>query len=83
MQRTYIAIDLKSYYASVECMERGLDPMTTNPNFCTGQRNVHKLYFGVHWGKGAVSSGRSSLRTPARRSHFPPDRQACSRARSR
>lgn len=28
--RTYIAIDLKSYYASVECMERGLDPLTTN-----------------------------------------------------
>ena len=27
---TYIAIDLKSFYASVECMERGLDPMTTN-----------------------------------------------------
>ena len=28
--RTYIAIDLKSFYASVECVERGLDPMTTN-----------------------------------------------------
>lgn len=28
--RTYIAIDLKSFYASVECMERGLDPLTTN-----------------------------------------------------
>lgn len=28
--RVYIAIDLKSFYASVECMERGLDPMTTN-----------------------------------------------------
>lgn len=28
--RTYIAIDLKSFYASVECAERGLDPMTTN-----------------------------------------------------
>ena len=27
---TYIAIDLKSFYASVECMERELDPMTTN-----------------------------------------------------
>lgn len=26
----YLAIDLKSFYASVECMERGLDPMTTN-----------------------------------------------------
>ncbi len=28
--RSYIAIDLKSFYASVECMERGLDPMRTN-----------------------------------------------------
>lgn len=27
---TYIAIDLKSFYASVECVERGLDPLTTN-----------------------------------------------------
>ncbi len=29
-QKTYIAIDLKSFYASVECRERGLDPLTTN-----------------------------------------------------
>ena len=28
-QKTYICIDLKSFYASVECTERGLDPMTT------------------------------------------------------
>ena len=28
--RVYIALDLKSFYASVECHERGLDPMTTN-----------------------------------------------------
>ena len=28
--KTYIAIDLKSFYASVECRERGLDPMNTN-----------------------------------------------------
>ena len=28
--RTYIAIDLKSFYASVECVERHLDPLTTN-----------------------------------------------------
>ena len=27
---TYIAIDLKSFYASVECRERGLDPLTTH-----------------------------------------------------
>ncbi len=30
MEKTYIAIDLKSFYASVECVERGLDPLTTN-----------------------------------------------------
>lgn len=29
-ERTYIAIDLKSFYASVECVERGLDPLNTN-----------------------------------------------------
>ena len=28
--RYYICIDLKSFYASVECVERGLDPLTTN-----------------------------------------------------
>lgn len=30
VERTYIAIDLKSFYASVECVDRGLDPLTTN-----------------------------------------------------
>lgn len=30
MNRMYIAIDLKSFYASVECVERGLDPLTAN-----------------------------------------------------
>lgn len=29
-KRSYIAIDLKSFYASVECVERGLDPLSTN-----------------------------------------------------
>ncbi|MCF0238004.1 MAG: DNA methylase, partial [Sphaerochaetaceae bacterium] len=29
-EKTYIAIDLKSFYASVECVQRGLDPLTTN-----------------------------------------------------
>ena len=28
--RSYIAIDLKSFYASVECVERNLDPLNTN-----------------------------------------------------
>ena len=30
IEKTYIAIDLKSFYASVECVERGLDPLDTN-----------------------------------------------------
>ena len=30
MDRTYICIDLKSYYASVECVYRGLDPLKAN-----------------------------------------------------
>ena len=30
MGKFYAAIDLKSFYASVECAERGLDPLTTN-----------------------------------------------------
>ena len=29
-QRTYIAIDLKSFYASAECVDRGLDPLVAN-----------------------------------------------------
>ena len=29
-EHTYIAIDLKSFYASVECVARGLDPLTTH-----------------------------------------------------
>ena len=30
MAKTYIAIDLKSFYASVECVERKLDPLKVN-----------------------------------------------------
>ena len=30
MEKTYVAIDLKSFYASVECVERQLDPLNTN-----------------------------------------------------
>lgn len=30
MRKTYICIDLKSFYASVECVARGLDPFSSN-----------------------------------------------------
>ena len=29
-RRTYLAIDAKSFFSSVECVERGLNPLTTN-----------------------------------------------------
>ena len=38
MQRTYLAIDLKSYYASAECAARHLDPLTTLTNHVERQR---------------------------------------------
>ena len=38
MNRIYACIDLKSFYASVECKERGLDPLTTNLVVADSQR---------------------------------------------
>ena len=43
-QRTYLAIDLKSYYASAECAARHLDPLTTNLVVADASRpSVHQL----------------------------------------
>ncbi len=46
-QRTYIAIDLKSFYASVECIERGLDPLTTNLVVADGSRTDKTICLAV------------------------------------
>ncbi|MTI95240.1 MAG: DNA methylase [Firmicutes bacterium] len=45
--RIYIAIDLKSFYASVECMERGLDPMTTNLVVADDSRTTKTICLAV------------------------------------
>jgi len=45
--RTYIAIDLKSFYASVECMERGLDPLTTNLVVADNKRTEKTICLAV------------------------------------
>ena len=47
MQRTYIAIDLKSFYASVECMARGLDPLTTNLVVADARRTEKTICLAV------------------------------------
>lgn len=40
--RTYIAIDLKSFYASVECVDRGLDPLSTHLVVADRSRRTHR-----------------------------------------
>ena len=47
MERTYIAIDLKSYYASVECAELGLDPLTTNLVVADSERTEKTICLAV------------------------------------
>ena len=46
-QRSYIAIDLKSFYASVECVERGLDPLTTNLVVADSKRTEKTICLAV------------------------------------
>ena len=45
--RTYICIDLKSFYASVECRERGLDPLTTNLVVADPERTEKTIFLAV------------------------------------
>ncbi len=45
--KTYIAIDLKSFYASVECVERGLNPMTTNLVVADADRSEKTICLAV------------------------------------
>lgn len=45
--RTYVAIDLKSFYASVECIERGLDPITTNLAVADASRTEKTICLAV------------------------------------
>jgi DNA polymerase V len=59
MERTYIAIDLKSFYASVECVERGLDPLVTNLVVADSTRTDKTICL-------AVSPGLKSYGVPGR-----------------
>ncbi len=59
MDRTYIAIDLKSFYASVECVDRGLDPLTDNLVVADESRTEKTICL-------AVSPGLKSYGIPGR-----------------
>lgn len=57
--RIYVCIDLKSFYASVECRERGLDPMTTNLVVADPERTEKTICL-------AVSPAMKALGVPGR-----------------
>lgn len=46
-QRVYICIDLKSFYASVECVERGLDPLSTNLVVADSERSEKTICLAI------------------------------------
>ena len=61
-QRTYLAIDLKSFYASVECVERKMDPLTTNLVVADASRTEKTICLAVSPSlKANQISGRARL----------------------
>ncbi len=46
-KETFLCIDLKSFYASVECVERGLDPFTTNLVVADPDRSVSTICLAI------------------------------------
>ena len=57
--KTYVCIDLKAFYASVECRERGLDPLTTNLVVADPERTDKTICL-------AVSPAMKALGVPGR-----------------
>ena len=47
MSPIYLCIDLKSFYASVECRERGLDPLKTNLVVADEQRTDKTICLAI------------------------------------
>lgn len=58
-ERTYVCIDLKSFYASVECVDRGLDPFKTNLVVADAERSEKTICL-------AVSPAMKALGVPGR-----------------
>ncbi len=62
MEKVYIAIDLKSFYASVECVERGLDPLTARLVVADASRTEKTICLAVTPALKALGiSGRARL----------------------
>ena len=62
IKKTYIAIDLKSFYASVECVSRGMNPLTTNLVVADGAKTEKTICLAVTPSLKAYGiSGRARL----------------------
>lgn len=62
MERTFVAIDLKSFYASVECVDRHFDPLTTNLVVADSSRTEKTICLAVSPSLKAYGiSGRARL----------------------
>ena len=64
-KKVYFVIDLKSFFASVECVERGLDPMTTDLIVADMERTDRTICLAV-----SPSLKAKALRTDAGCSRF-------------
>ena len=67
IQRHYICIDLKSFFASVECVERGLDPMTTKLVVADPDRSSNTICLAV-----SPAMKRNGVRNRCRVGEIPP-----------
>lgn len=78
MEKTYLCIDLKSFYASVECAERGLDAMTTNLVVADPERSVNTLCLAITPAmKNSVSrTAAVSVKSPFHTIHYRPTQNA-------
>ena len=59
--RIYAAIDLKSFYASVECIERGLDPLGTHLVVADASRTENNLSCSVTIAQNLWDSWKSQI----------------------
>ena len=66
IKKAYLCIDLKSFYASVECVERGLDPMKANLVVADSERTDKTicLAVSVNMKKLGVETDAGSLKFP-------------------
>ena len=62
----YLAIDCKSFYASVECLSRGLDPMTTNLVVADTSRTEKTICLAVSPSLKAYRGGQGCSRSYGR-----------------